>query len=429
MEKIKEQLKLVFEHLKVPADDKVLSSIVDKWFAAKRPIIDKYLDGKYIKDCGPVSITMDKEVKTSYMDHYICMLQDAGHYMAADFVASNDYEGFFSNRITIDNEKLALFYPAKKELRQGMRLFKALKYFIADKDELEFFQNKASEYIQKDKICGNLYISVHPLDFLTSSENNNNWRSCHALSGAYCAGNLSYILDSCTAICYIASPEEEQLVNLPQGLLWNSKRWRTLAYFNQQDYTSVMLNIHYPFDLPPANKLIFDALGLKNISSTRYLERKEKNVATDIVFDDVEHSKIKVENGENAINFNDITMTYRKIAPVIATNKINTVHDLFTIGHKTPCIRCGHTNKHSESFYCYPCRERLGMLNPDKMFEDCYCAICGIPVDYYLGYRIDDSYYCRDCFDKAKYGDIVSTLEESFSNRSIYREGKNLVWR
>ena len=40
---------------------------------------------------------------------------------------------------------------------------------------------------------GYLYLSIHPLDYLSISETNHGWRSCHALDGEYRNGNLSYL--------------------------------------------------------------------------------------------------------------------------------------------------------------------------------------------------------------------------------------------
>ena len=80
--------------------------------------------------------------------------------------------------------------------------------------------------LQEDKIEGTLCFSVHPLDFLSSSENTYNWRSCHSLDGEFCAGNLSYMADSATMICYLKSDKEEILPRFPEDIPWNNKKWR-----------------------------------------------------------------------------------------------------------------------------------------------------------------------------------------------------------
>ena len=87
---------------------------------------------------------------------------------------------FYDNIVT-DSD----YSPAPK----GMKLVRAFKYFEKNKIVLEEIQNLASRYLQEDKVKGTLCFSVHPLDFLSLSENTYNWRSCHSLDGEYRAGN------------------------------------------------------------------------------------------------------------------------------------------------------------------------------------------------------------------------------------------------
>lgn len=71
--------------------------------------------------------------------------------------------------------------------------------------------------------------------FLTSSVNTYNWRSCHALDGEYRAGNLSYMADNVTFMCYIKGEAKLQYPFLPHGISWNSKKWRMLVHMDPTD--------------------------------------------------------------------------------------------------------------------------------------------------------------------------------------------------
>lgn len=82
--------------------------------------------------------------------------------------------------------------------------------------------------IQEDKVTGILCLSIHPLDYLSLSENTYNWRSCHALDGEYRAGNLSYMMDNTTVVCYLKGEDEAELPHFPAEVKWNSKKWRML---------------------------------------------------------------------------------------------------------------------------------------------------------------------------------------------------------
>ena len=138
-----------------------------------------------------------------------------------------------------------------KKIQAGTKIVKSFKYFIEHQDLLFDIQNKASEIIQKDKIEGYLTFSVHPLDFLSSSENTFNWRSCHALDGEYRAGNLSYMLDSSTIMVYLKAEQDAKLPNFPDDVPWTNKKWRMLMHFNT-GLDVVFAGRQYPFSSPGA---------------------------------------------------------------------------------------------------------------------------------------------------------------------------------
>ena len=125
-------------------------------------------------------------------------------------------------------------------------LEKQASNFEEDEKTLSAMQDYASTVIQENKITGKLCISVHPLDYLSSSENTYKWKSCHSLNGEYRAGNLSYMCDTSTIICYIKGEEEAKLPNFPSDVLWNSKKWRVLL--NISDYKDIVFaGRQYPF--------------------------------------------------------------------------------------------------------------------------------------------------------------------------------------
>lgn len=134
------------------------------------------------------------------------------------------------------------------QIPKGTKLLKSLKYFIEDKKALRTVQDLCSQKIQTSKsVEGTLCLSVHPLDFLSLSENAHNWRSCHALDGDYRAGNVSYMMDSCTFIAYIKADGEYQLKNFPEEIQWNSKKLRRL-FFLSNDKKMLFAGRSYPFE-------------------------------------------------------------------------------------------------------------------------------------------------------------------------------------
>ena len=119
---------------------------------------------------------------------------------------------------------------------------------------------------------------VHPLDFLSTSENTHNWRSCHALDGEYRSGNLSHMVDHSTVICYLKSGREEKLPNFPPDVLWNSKKWRVLFYMADR-WDMVFAGRQYPFStetgLDYVKNKVFPKANLGLFSS--WLDKKYRN--------------------------------------------------------------------------------------------------------------------------------------------------------
>lgn len=113
--------------------------------------------------------------------------------------------------------------------------------------------------IQETKVKGKLCLSVHPLDFLSVSENNYNWRSCHALDGDYRSGNLEYMLDETTIVCYLKGENEEAyLQRFPDNVKWNDKKWRMLLFCGPHD-NLLMAGRQYPMFSRPALDIVFSA--------------------------------------------------------------------------------------------------------------------------------------------------------------------------
>ena len=137
---------------------------------------------------------------------------------------------------------------------EGAKIIKSFKHFEGNKRKLEEMQTAASRVIQADKIEGYIYFSVHPLDFLSLSENAHNWRSCHALDGEYRSGNLNYMVDSSTIVCYVKSKEDTILPRFPEDVPWNNKKWRVLLFLSDDGY-SMMAGRQYPFFNRAAQRL------------------------------------------------------------------------------------------------------------------------------------------------------------------------------
>lgn len=222
---IQEQFNKVIEHSQgfYPNTD----LLFDNWEKNKKWFIDAF-GGNLILDCGPVSFALDKKTKEEKISEFLDSIDLEYHLYDLTSFIDEQRETFYNNETCKDYNYHGTKIPA------GAKLVKSFKHFITNEVLLNEIQSRASMIIQDDKIHGNLCISVHPLDFLSTSETTYKWRSCHALDGEYRAGNLSYMQDRCTVICYLRSKKEEILPNFPRDVRWNSKKWRCLLFFSEE---------------------------------------------------------------------------------------------------------------------------------------------------------------------------------------------------
>ena len=353
------------------------------------------------------------------------------------------YEFFKCNYDGILENKLQQPYG---EFPRGMRLSKVLmKEFGLDAEDV---RQKLSMLIQSNKVTGKLCLSVHPLDYLSASENNHGWRSCHALDGEYRAGNISYMLDSGTIIAYLKSANGDvELPRFPSSVPWNDKKWRVYLHCDTDNHV-VYAGRQYPFHTNRGLELIADMIRTLWYFQTKTQRDNEMKRAAEIMgytmtpydfreryiprhrfrhfgikgtttingetFEFTETkfivagdkwgesvkvvpAKTYIRNKEEALNFNDVIQSHT-YAPWLMTygeesrNEMLPMipHSVFYVGEHVPCACCGKRDaRDSDTFLCNHCHS-----NDDEM----ECERCGevwpaSEMNWVDGY----GYLCPDC--------------------------------
>lgn len=343
-------------------------------------------------------------------------------------------ENYSSDIISLLRENFDSIFENKlskeyKEYPIGMKLSKVLvKEFGTDVEDL---RNYLSRLIQSQKVCGDVCMSVHPLDFLSLSESNSNWRSCHALDGEYRGGNISYMCDNNSFIVYLRSKEESVLPHFPEDVPWNSKKWRVLIFWDKAN-SCFWAGKQYPFStddgLNYAKQGIIKYLLISNYTQVYNPELMHW-------FSDAYKGPIKINGAirhfsktmwlfnsfqpelaplnkyicanPEAVNYNDIlygstfrtsVLKYRYPYNFLS----NDVWTAFTIGAPGICCSCGKKYiVHSESVVCDNC-----LLKSDREDIDdiCHCCSCGARI-----FEDDSSYveeygrFCKDCYKQMQF--------------------------
>ena len=347
-----------------------------RWYEAKRDFIEAF-GGDLIWECpDKVTFELSQADKNVRLDEFISKISNTFENDALAMFLEDNRAGFFKNEV-VEGGTVRMGDGDIVDVPVGMKLIKAFKYFESDPLTLKDLQTHASMIIQEDKVSGTLCISVHPLDFLSSSENTYNWRSCHSLDGEYRAGNFSYMMDSSTVICYLKGAEDAKLPNFPDSVRWNSKKWRMLLFFSTH-WDVMFAGRQYPFFSRTALDIIMMQLKQKvaggywsewhndTLNSFNYEERNADGGSLMWNYVCLNNELYKtvdvIQDGKHTLHFNDLLRSscyvpyycFKYYRPVGETPAIR-------VGAEAPCLMCGHNHMVStDSLMCEECELEFG---------------------------------------------------------------------
>ena len=418
IERIKEQFCEVIRYSQSIPDPQV-EELFHDWERAKEKFIERF-GGLIYEWPTPIEFTFDEDEKRLRAADFADRVHGTfNNPVLAEFIDEN-IDGFFDNKVVkvVPNSEIPL----------GMKLLKAFKFFEFDPKTLRNIQDQASQLIQENKIKGKLCFSVHPLDFLSSSENTYNWRSCHALDGEYRAGNLSYMTDRTTFMVYLKGEDETNLPNFGD-VKWNSKKWRMLIHAAENDEL-MFAGRQYPFS---SKSGIDIALNIYNnlmqqdnpFSFDKYFGWRADYVDSYVPYDAPADSNPRALNrryaiisnelaplnrllieGRYAMNYNDIvrSTTYRYPYYTVFNypgyhNPQTLMENPIVVGGHVPCLHCGRdwvTN--AETMRCDDCELNYG-VEENENYTHCECCGRRIYVDDAYVVGDNEELVCWQCYE------------------------------
>lgn len=377
-----------------------------KWVQAKALFIHNF-DG-LIKEYPNVSFALGEQEQQKQLSKFIFWCSQFDNEAFDHYLSNQTPQGFFNNIVEED-----YMISEDKIIKKGMKLSKSFKFFISNPDTLEKIQTKMSMIIQENKISGTLCFSVHPLDYLSLSENSYHWRSCHSLDGEYRAGNLSYMVDNSTIICYLKNDGKNMPLGAFGSTLWNSKKWRCLL-FASGDLNTWFAGRQYPFFAEGALEVIRTRLlDLMNDSSNEWslwsntqlneFQFTYSDHTTDthsiIPLVCLNHKMFElediIEDADGSKHFNDLLYSscYK---PFYMFNRYET-HPKIFIGGAVTCIQCGEEEvSQFDTMLCRKCQDDC-----NELADHFYCERCDSWVMDDDGVWVEDDNYhiCKYCAD------------------------------
>lgn len=130
--------------------------------------------------------------------------------------------------------------PGCKAIKMLGKIVKALGI---DENGYEKFRQAHSQVLNQKVIRGNMCLSIHPLDYLTMSDNNCGWTSCMSWMedyGDYRLGTIEMMNSPCVIEAYVEAKDPMFVCTKD----WSNKRWRQLYIATPE---LILGNRQYPY--------------------------------------------------------------------------------------------------------------------------------------------------------------------------------------
>lgn len=346
---------------------------------------------------------------TATMDEFFINLSHAlrydnviGHAMRAAglneylFYVNDLQDMLIKNRWEYSDVKIPLENGKFFTIKTGMRVTRAFQKMaeIMSIPGFEAIRELHAKISTAKVIQGTLHLTIHPLDYITMSDNEEGWDSCMNWrnQGDYRAGTVEMMNSPFVIEAYIESAKNRLQVGRYE---WNSKMWREL-YIVTPDFIS---NIRaYPFIDSNLSKIVIDWIRELAEKSSFGHYRKE----IDTYGDDTESTPYVNDNNISLhMETNNMYNDYcREPQHIIFregfAEKWNGLTYYLNYSGAMVCMNCGYemdsSMEETRAVMCCSCS--------DSEDEKWVCDFCGDTVynedDLYI---VDDTYLCYNCYN------------------------------
>lgn len=322
------------------------------------------------------------------------------------------------------------------KVSKGMRPMKIFSKFVekynGPKEDFENFRIWHSQMLNTRFIDGELCLSIHPLDYMTMSDNDNNWDSCMSWRnpGEYRCGTLECMNSPYIIVAYLHNPNHKFRTTIFDGWEWNSKRWRELFVVKPEVISEIKGYCFQDENLANACLMWIKELAANNLGWTYDID--EVNATSAIPFNDTHD--LYLDFTQDTYMYNDFG-TLDKHRARINREKIGKYQNKrewqsetdkawhygldFSIGGRATCMWCGkmiEDRNREDAVMCFNC---------DPSY---YCAYCGEYIGSHDLYYIDDltDPICYDCYEyECSVDDLTDEIHLTSNMEYIYYRDSN----
>lgn len=302
-------------------------------------------------------------------------------------LAKNKYSGGTFVIINDDGKKLTVQRGCKTIKMLG-KIANFIGFNASYGPEMyENFRLTMSLITNQRSIQGTLCLSIHPLDYMTMSDNNSGWESCMSWrnNGCYRRGTVEMMNSPYVIVAYLKSDSTMYI----GGNEWNSKKWRQLFIVDKEYISSIK---GYPY---ANNDLSIAVLNwLKELFKTNLgVEFIDRNY----IYDFGSYIKLNDENKYLSVDFDTNTM----------------YNDFGTVEHHLAVSKDFYNSSDELEIYCNYSGEEICMFcgEESEYFDDTdqlicnscsmfiSCGECGDRISEEEAYEVDGEYICEFCLN------------------------------
>lgn len=294
-------------------------------------------------------------------------------------------------------------YNGKKiKVQTGCKPVRMLKKFVElfgmDEAQFEEFRLEQSLTTNQRKITGELCLSIHPLDYMTMSDNESGWKSCMSWidHGCYCRGTVEMMNSPYVVVGYLKDAAHTL------GGWWNSKKWRSLFIVTP---TIIQAIKAYPYQSDDLTMTCLDEL--KRLAEANwgaaYSTDAYKYDGTDIHIG----SERREMNYSTNTMYNDFgTLEYHLCYPSLDVVAGHNYDKYLNYSGEEQCMVCGSFGEDFEDegalacynccdcgYTCDCCGERISEDQITWVEGDCVCNDC-LESECFYDEVADEWYYC-----------------------------------
>lgn len=144
--------------------------------------------------------------------------------------------------------------PCGTKIMRALR--KVLQYYgYSDMEKFNKWRDDVSVINTDREIDAELVLSIHPIDYMTMSDNKCGWTSCMSWvdKGCYSVGTIEMMNSNMAIVAYLENPCKFEY----NGYKIPNKSWRTLVFANKD---IMIVGKHYPYQSETLAKIILEKL-------------------------------------------------------------------------------------------------------------------------------------------------------------------------